>query len=114
MLPQDMVLGTLKMRAVHLFPVRRLFRESGRGCAHAFSVDMGSHSDRFNGTGEHEASSSSSPASFRDEMVPAFRGLLRRAAGDLRAEASAKSHSEQKDRLLRLAAMLDRYAEDSA
>lgn len=75
---------------------------------------MGSHSDRSNGTGEHGMTSSSSPASFRDETVPDFRGLLRRAAGDLRAEASAKSHSEQKDRLLRLAAMLDRYAEDSA
>ncbi len=73
---------------------------------------MGSHSDRANGTGDIGGASSLS--TFRDDAAPDFRGLLRRAAGDLRAEASDKAQSEQKDRLLRLAAMLDRYAEDGA
>lgn len=83
------------------------------GCRHAFTVDMGSPSERANGTGERGVSSPASPATFRDDAAPDFHGLLRRAAADLRAEASGKAHSEQKDRLLRLAAMLDRYAEDS-
>lgn len=91
----------------------RLFRESGRGCAHPFTVDMGSHSDRANGTGERGVALSSSPPAVRDDAAPDFQGLLRRAAADLRAEASGKTHSDQKDRLLRLAAMLDRYAEES-
>lgn len=74
---------------------------------------MGSNFDRSNGAGERGVSLSSSPAPFPDETVPDFRGLLRRAANDLRTEASAKGRSEQRDRLLRLAAMLDRYAEDT-
>ncbi len=74
---------------------------------------MGSHSDRANGTGERGVALSSSPPAVRDDAAPDFQGLLRRAAADLRAEASGKTHSDQKDRLLRLAAMLDRYAEES-
>lgn len=75
---------------------------------------MGSNFDRSNGAGEREATLAPSPASFGDEPVPDFRGLLRRAANDLRTEAVRKARSEQRDRLLRLAAMLDRYAEDTA
>lgn len=75
---------------------------------------MGSNFDRPNGAGERGAHLSPSPASFGDEPVPDFRGLLRRAANDLRTEAQVKARPEQRDRLLRLAAMLDRYAEETA
>lgn len=75
---------------------------------------MGSNFDRSNCAGEREAALAPSPASFGDAPVPDFRGLLRRAANDLRTEAVGKARPEQRDRLLRLAAMLDRYAEDTA
>ena len=74
---------------------------------------MGSNFDRSNDAGGRGASPSS-PAYFADEAVPDFRGLLRRAADDLRSEASGKAPSDQRDRLLRLAAMLEKYAEESA
>ena len=43
-----------------------------------------------------------------------FRGLLHRAATDLRAEALSKTDSDQRERLLKMADVLDRYAEDAA
>jgi hypothetical protein len=75
---------------------------------------MGSNLDRSNGTGERGASPSASPASSHEEPAPDFRALLRRAATDLRAEATGKIRPDKRDRLLRLAATLDRYAEESA
>ncbi len=75
---------------------------------------MGSNFDRSNGAGERGATTlSPSPATFGEEPVPDFRGLLRRAANDLRSEAQGKARPDQRDRLLRLAAMLDRYAEET-
>lgn len=50
-----------------------------------------------------------------NDGVPDFRALLRRAASDLREEATTvAARGEQRERLMSLAAMLDRYADDSA
>jgi hypothetical protein len=79
------------------------------------SVDMGANFDRSNGTGERGTNPAPSPASAHPaESVPDFRGLLRRAAMDLRSEAAGKAKADQRERLLRLAAMLDQYAEDAS
>jgi hypothetical protein len=45
--------------------------------------------------------------------VPDFRALLRRAAADLRGEAASAARAEHRERLLKLADMLDRYADES-
>jgi hypothetical protein len=74
---------------------------------------MGANFDRSNCTGERGASPLGSPASPREEPVPDFRGLLRRAATDLRSEATGKVRPDQRERLLKLAALLEGYAEES-
>jgi len=74
---------------------------------------MGANFDRSNATGERGTSPASSPVRRRDDTVPDFRSLLRRAATDLRAEATGKVRAEQRERLLKLAALLDGYAEEA-
>jgi len=74
---------------------------------------MGTNFDRSNATGERGASSISSPEAGRGEAIPDFRGLLRRAANDLRGEARGKVRPDQRERLLKLAALLDGYADES-
>ncbi|MBM3549024.1 MAG: hypothetical protein FJX54_18945 [Alphaproteobacteria bacterium] len=74
---------------------------------------MGANLDRSSGTGERRASPGASPAAVREEPVPDFRGLLRRAASDLRNEANGRVKADQRERLLKLAALLDGYAEEA-
>jgi len=79
---------------------------------HGAHVDMGTTYDRpCGGTDDSEQRLGSS----EKDAVPDFRALLRRAAGDLREEAATvAAPGEQRERLMSLAAMLDRYADDSA
>lgn len=75
---------------------------------------MGSIYDRQIGIGGGVAAASSSPTFSPEAPVPDFRALLRRAAADLRGEAAGRDHGDQKDRLLKLATILDNYADESA
>jgi hypothetical protein len=72
---------------------------------------MGAPYERHGNFGEGGATSSSSPSS--EDSVPDFRALLRRAAADLRAEAGTAARADHRERLLKLAEMLDRYADES-
>ena len=60
-----------------------------------------------------EGGGGSSPSSPLEDTVPDFRALLRRAAADLRGEAGSAARPEHRERLLKLAEMLDRYADES-
>jgi hypothetical protein len=71
---------------------------------------MGTTYDRSGGSIDDEQRHAA-----ENEAVPDFRALLRRAANDLREEAATvAAPGEQRERLMSLAAMLDRYADDSA
>jgi hypothetical protein len=72
---------------------------------------MGAPYERQGGVGE--GGGGSSPSSSLDDSVPDFRALLRRAATDLRGEAASATRPEHRERLLKLAEMLDRYADES-
>lgn len=61
--------------------------------------------------GEGGAAASSSPSP--EDSVPDFRALLRRAAADLREEAATATRADHRERLLKLAVMLDRYADET-
>lgn len=74
---------------------------------------MGTNVDRSNATGERGVSPKDSSVAGREEAIPNFRGLLRRAANDLRSEADGKVRPDQRERLLKLAALLDGYADES-
>ena len=92
----------------------QLFRDSRKACAHVFNVDMGSTYDRQTGVGRGGgATASPAPHPSSEESVPDFRALLRRAATDLRGEAAGRDRADQKDRLLKLAEILDSYANES-
>jgi hypothetical protein len=109
MLPQDIRFAQSRSASGGETPVGRLFRDSGKDRSHHVGVDMGSNFDRSNGSGA--CASSAAPAK-RDQQVPDFRGLLRKAAADLRAEAAGRARAEDRERLTRLATILEGYAED--
>ena len=80
--------------------------------SHHHEVDMGAAYERHGSrVGEGGGSASSSPSP--EDSVPDFRALLRRAAADLRAEAVTAVRVDHRERLLKLAAMLDRYADEA-
>jgi hypothetical protein len=71
---------------------------------------MGAPQERQGSIGKGGANSSSPSL---EDSVPDFQALLRRAAADLRGEAASATRPDHRERLLNLADMLDRYADES-